>query len=319
MARGKTRRGFGLRPERIGEYWIERHIGETPTTALYEAVHRVLPRRAIVKVMLEPVDPPVQLLREAIILDALHHPGIARVYEAGLLPDRRAWFSYELVEGTTTASLLAPESFDRIGTVSLLRDLAEVLDYAHSRGVVHGGLHPERIVLTSITRGFPLCINDWSEVRTYDATPVAYIPTPASWHYSSPELAAGEPINDRSDVFSLGVIGYQLLTGQLPSRVQIATDEHQPSFISAEERCPDAPIELTRLVDQMLSYMPDERPSCAEIHEDLVFLAHALGSPEAASFRIRKPKWTPPLDFDQPPDDAPEHTHTRAKRTDEDG
>ncbi|MGE0547319.1 MAG: serine/threonine-protein kinase [Kofleriaceae bacterium] len=324
MTRGKTRR---ISPDRIGEYRIEKQLTTTSAYAVYQAIHRVLPRRAVIKVMFEPVfDPvaaPVQVLREACMLELLHHPGVVRIYEAGLLPDRRAWLAHELIEGTATTSLLEPGAMDRIDAIALLRDIAEVLDHAHSRGVVHGGLFPDRIVLTGLSRGFPLCIADWSDVRAHDASPIPHVPTTMTWHYSAPELAAGEAIDDRADVFSLGVIGYELLTGQLPSRVQIATSEHERSHALLEQQCPDAPPELTSLVDRMLSYDPKHRPTSAEIHEELLVLTDRLGSvdgPHGASIRIRQPKWTPPLRFDPAHDqDRTNRIERRMPRSDEEG
>ena len=256
------------------------------------------------------------------MLELLHHPGVVRIYEAGLLPDRRAWLAHELVDGTTTAGLLEPGAIDRMDAIALLRDIAEVLDHAHSRGVVHGGLFPDRIVLTGLSRGFPLCIADWSDVRAHDAAPVPHVPTTLNWHYSAPELSASEPIDDRADVFSLGVIGYQLLTGQLPSRVRIATNEHERSLFSIERLCPDAPRELTSLVDRMLAYEPGRRPDSAEVHEDLMMLADQIGEDGApgGSMRIRQPKWTPPLTFDPPQDHEPTNRiQRRPPHRDEEG
>ncbi|MGE3545091.1 MAG: serine/threonine-protein kinase [Kofleriaceae bacterium] len=281
----------------------------TAAYAVYQAIHRVLPRRAVLKVMFEPVEQPVQVLREACMLELLHHPGIVRIYEAGLLPDRRAWLSHELIEGTTTASLLEPGAIERVDAIALLRDIAEVLDHAHTRGVVHGGLFPERIVLTGLARGFPLCIADWSDVRAHDAMPVPYVPTTMTWHYSAPELATGDPVGDRADVYSLGAIGYQLLTGRLPSRVLIATgNERGRSELSIARHCPDAPRELAELVDRMLSYDPQDRPNSAEVHEELMILAELLGpdiGEPTVGPRIRQPKWTPPLRFDPLHDPVP--------------
>lgn len=282
--------------ERIGEYRIERLVVRTATCIEYYAEHLVLPRRAVLKV-LAPNVAALPVLREACMLEALHHPGVVRVYESGLLPDRRPWFARELVEGTPVSSSLAPGAIERMDMIALLRDIAEVLGHAHYRGIVHASLRPDKIMLTGRQRGYPVCITDWSDARAHDTSAAPHAPTAASWYYTAPEVAAGDALDDRADVFSLGVIAYRLLTGVLPFENQIAaaidgTMQHAPT----ELRCPDAPRELTAMVDQMLAHDRWDRPSASEVHQDLTWLCEALAVPSRGS-RIRRPRWTPALDF----------------------
>lgn len=282
--------------ERIGEYRIERVVVRTATCIEYYAEHLVLPRRAVLKV-LAPNVAALPVLREACILEALHHPGVVRVYESGLLPDRRPWFARELVEGTPVASSLEPGAVDQLEIIALLRDIAEVLAHAHYRGIVHASLRPDTIMLTGRQRGYPVCIIDWSDARTHDASAAPHAPAASSWHYTAPEVASGDALDDRADVFSLGVIAYRLLTGVLPfvNQMAAAIDGIQ-HHVPTEQRCPDAPRELTGMVDQMLARDRWDRPSASEVHQDLTWLCDALAVPSRA-LRIRRPRWTPPLDF----------------------
>ena len=298
--------------DRIGLYVIERELATDTTGVTYRAVHQVLPRRAVVKVMhAASVSPPaiqqplaVHVLREACILEALQHPGVIRLYESGMLPDRRPWFARELIEGATFASLLEPTShhIEHVDMIALLRDVAEVLDHAYRRGIIHCGLRPDRIVLTGRSRGYPICLTEWADARAHDAAPGAYAPSRAAWHYTSPELACGDPIDDRTDVFALGVIAYQLFTGRLPfdgdaiGTMRDGSTQHVPT----EVRCPDVPRELTGLVDSMLAHDRWDRPSMAEVHGDLAWLADVLATPISRSpqiVRIRRPRWTPSIDM----------------------
>lgn len=295
------------RPGRIGEYRIERQHARRGACLEYEGTHLVLPRRAVIKVMAPTQPIAVSILREACILEALQHPGIVRVYESGLLTDRRPWFARELVAGATLASLLAPGALDRVDVISLLRDVAALLAHAHQRGVVHGNLRPDRIVRTGRSRAFPICIVDWSDARAHDATAALPVPTGASRDYTAPEVLAGAGIDDRADVFSLGVIAYRLLTGKLPFDPAPAGasgargDEPSEGLVPTEVRCPDAPRELTGIVDQMLASDRRARPSSKEVHADLTWLAEVLAMPVAGArglVRIRKPRWTPAVDFE---------------------
>src|SRR6476469_5854545 len=104
--------------DRIGNYRIEIELSSTARAAEYRAVHMVLPRRAVIKVVHGQPDQPqiVNMLREACILDALHHPGIIRVYESGI-HDGQPWFAKEQVEGPTIKNLLSPGAIDRVDAI----------------------------------------------------------------------------------------------------------------------------------------------------------------------------------------------------------
>jgi serine/threonine-protein kinase len=245
----------------VGSYRIEHAVGG----GLFEARHAVLPRRALIKTVpdalgwVKPLR--VAVLREACILEALQHAGIPRLYETGRLDDGRPWFAFEDVDGTPLdeAKLTLPT------LVALLRDMAEVLEHAHRRGVIHAGLRPDRIILTD--RAFPICIDDWSSARTHDAG--AAVPTVAGpRRYEAPELAAGDPIDDRADVFALGAI--------------------------ARERLPaTTPALIAGLVEQMLAPDRWDRPSITEVRDALA----------AIPVSIPRPRWTPPLGVTRISDD----------------
>lgn len=290
--------------DRIGNYRIELELSADSKATVFRAVHLVLPRRATLKVMHGSVHQHliVNMLREACILDALQHPGVIRVYESGL-HEGRPWFATEIVDAPTIREFLSPGALDRVDAVAVLRDIAEVLEHAFKRGVVHCGVRPERIMLTGRGRGYPICIADWSDARAHDAPAQQFFPCNAAWHYTSPELACGDPIDDRTDVFSLGVIAYQMLTGRLPfdtgilAIVDDGTQQHVPTEILA----PDLAPELARLVDSMLAYDRWDRPSATEVHTELEWLSDMLGRhlaqprPATGMLRIRRPRWTPQI------------------------
>ncbi|MBA2541131.1 MAG: serine/threonine protein kinase [Deltaproteobacteria bacterium] len=291
--------------DRIATYRVERELGSTTTGVLYQAVHLVLPRRAIIKVMhpSRMQQFAVQLLREACLLEALHHPGIPKVYESGLLEDRRPWFAFEMIEGTPLSERMVDGPMPSVEVATLIRDLAGILEHAHKRGVVHRALRPDQVVVIARARQHcGVAIPDWTEARTHDSPGEAtMLPVRAARAYLAPELSRGETADDRADVFSLGVVAYHALTGALPR----GTERHP--FIPSIERCPEAPPELATLIDQMLSPDRFDRPTCTEIRSDLDWLAEALSielgleddahAPSASgSLRIRRPRWTPPIE-----------------------
>jgi serine/threonine-protein kinase len=294
--------------ERIGNYRIERALGRDGLSCAYEAAHLVLPRRAVLRVMdVEAVDPAaVHMLREAYILEALQHPGVVRVYESGLLPDRRPWSAREHVAGSALETVLGPAArlLDRAEAVGLLRDVAGVLEHAHERGVLLCGLRPSRVLLAGRSRAFPICFTDWSGARPHDAAPERFAGPAEARPFAAPELVVGDPIDERTDVFAIGVLAYRLLTGAVPfeDRAVARAPDGATFHVPAALRCPDVPRELAALVDQMLAHAPGERPSSGEAYEALAGMADLLAAAAHAAPRIRRPRWTPSLSFEDRPE-----------------
>jgi serine/threonine protein kinase len=303
--------------ERIGNYRVDAELGPTGSGVLLQAQHLVLPRRAIIKVVhtaFAKVKPfVVQTLREACILEAVAHPGVPIVYESGVLPDKRPWFAFELIRGPTLDDLLAARTLTVPEVAGLMRDLADILEHAHRRGVIHRGLRPERVVITA-DRRYPLCIPDWSEAIAHDAT--AGVPH-ATWdgpcNYVAPELAhqlangTQEHVDDRVDMFALGAIAYRALTGQVPFEGTPGPEPCQPALQLRR----DAPPALAGLIDSLLAFDRFDRPSASEVRTDIDWLFASLPdlqrrtAPEGTSPpaeivvlsqpRVRRPRWTPDI------------------------
>ena len=307
--------------DRIGNYRVERELGPTGSGMLIEAHHLVLPRKAIIKVV-HPAFAGVQLfvlqtLREACILEAISHVGVPIVYESGVLKDRRPWFAFEAIAGPTLEEVLATGPCSVISVAGLTRDLAEILEHAHRRGVIHRGLRPDRIVMTS-DRRFPLCIPDWSEALAQDATSHLPHSTNGTDRYVAPEVAnhsAGRTseFDERADMFALGVIAYRALTGRLP----FAAVRDAAPQIAAHDHRPEAPRELATLIDSLLAADRFDRPTASEVRAELDWLFSslpALQPPKPTDRtaptltagqdavlleppRLRRPRWTPDVHY----------------------
>jgi serine/threonine protein kinase len=271
---------------RIGDYLIDAVVTGKNGDLTYQATHVLLPRRASLQILhpaftgLAPVA--VQLIREGCILEALHHVGVPRMYECGVLADRRPWTATELVDGEPLQGGLPVAA-----VIDLVRDVAEILDHAHRRGVVHRNLRPLVILRCAPRRGFGHCVIDWSSARVYDATPTQLVPS-GSLRYRAPELVTGD-FDGRADVFSLGAIADEALADALPA----------------------APLGLTALLDRMLARDPANRPTAGEVRfaaaqlaevvelvpdepvaEEVVVLVDLPDDPEPPVIK-RKLKWTP--------------------------
>jgi hypothetical protein len=130
---------------RIGDYIIEHALDAPPGELAYAATHVLLPRRArLVVAESHHQTVAMQVMRYACLVEALRHPAVPRVFECGVMPDRRPWVATELIEGRVLADLDQPLVLHDV--IVLMRDLAEALEYVHGRGVVHGGLRLDHVV-----------------------------------------------------------------------------------------------------------------------------------------------------------------------------
>lgn len=268
-----------------GEYRIVRKLGEGGFGAVYEAVHPLLKRRAAVKVLHRLAssnsDAVLRFVAEARAVNQIKNRHIIDIFSFGKLGDGRHFYVMDLLEGEPLDRFLA-----RVGrcsvetTIQLLRPIAEALDAAHAAGVVHRDLKPQNIYLIwdatgetvpkLLDFGMAKLLGD-SPVHTQSGTPLG---TPL---YMSPEQARGDQVDGRSDVYALGVLCHELLTGKHPITgdntiaVLMAHIIQVPPGVS--EVCPDLPAALDQPVLDMLQKKPEARPASAS--EALAALAQA--------------------------------------------
>lgn len=204
----------------------------------------------------------VAMLRASRAIEGLVHPGIAPVVDRGMLPDRRPWMAAEVPSGVGLYDLIARRTMSTVEAAGLVHDLAEVLAYAHERGVAHGSLTMGAIVLATGTRAHPVCIVDW-------ATAIEDLGI-----YRAPEAG---PRDARGDIYALGVIAFRAATGRFPRR-KIA-------------EVPGVPSGLASLLVRMLAHDPAARPTAAEIRARAAELIAAASEPPRP--RSGRSRWTP--------------------------
>lgn len=304
-----------------GEYRLGRKLGEGGFGAVYEAVHPLLKRRAAVKVLHRIAgsdsDAVLRFVAEARAVNQIRNRHIIDIFSFGKLPDGRHFYVMDLLEGEPLDRYLAREGRVSVeNTIQLLRPIAEALDAAHAAGVVHRDLKPQNIYLVwdatgetvpkLLDFGMAKLLGD-SRVHTVSGTPLG---TPL---YMSPEQARGDVVDGRSDVYALGVLCHELLTGQLPITGENTIAVLMAHIIQAPPRmsevCADLPPELDEPVLRMLEKKPEQRPATATA---------ALDALASAAERAGVPVPSGPPRLSRPSPDSEwkrEHSHETADTT----
>lgn len=265
-------------------YRIVRLLGRGGMATVYLAVQESLGRDVALKLLApELADDPIaaeRFIREARTAAHLEHRHIVGVHDVGK-HDGQPYLSMEYMPRDSIAGGAMPPA----EALQVVREIALALDHAHRRGVVHRDVKPENI----LRRNDGSCaLADFGIARTTDSGLALTqdgmtVGTP---HYMSPEQVQGQPLDGRSDLYSLGVVLYQLLTGQLPYR---GTDGWNVGMQHISAPRPTLPPDLQRfqpLVDALMAKDPADRPqSGAEVARkvDAALAAITPSSPTAAA------------------------------------
>ncbi len=264
-------------------YRILTELGRGGMGEVYLAEHMHLKRLEAVKVLRPNLADEFagRFRREARAMNRLRHPNIVCVYDFGQLPDGRFYLSMEFAQGSNLRDVLRKVGVlgvDR--TVAILSQMAEAIDHAHSRGVIHRDLKPANLILGKDKSDADLVkILDFGVAKIIAPEYIDSLPktgrvfygTPA---YMSPELLKGTGDDPRSDIYSLGCIGFELLTGRrLYSGAPVEVCQKQ--IASPAPRLGDAaagpfPPELESVISRCLEKSPARRPQTgAEIVQQL--------------------------------------------------
>ena len=287
----------GLAPGKVlGNYRLVRVLGAGGMATVYEAVHRRIGRRAAIKVLHARVarDPQLaqRFVNEARAVNLIRHPGLVKIDEFGLLDDGTYFLVMEHLDGEALDRRL-----DRVGrcavaeAISIARQVALALAAAHAQGVVHRDLKPGNVILTRdpdepgrerakvldfgiarLTVAFDEEGGEAQAIAPIERTRSNVIMgTPA---YMSPEQCRDTAhVTEKTDVYALGVMLFELLAGRRPFVAELASEvmtmhvKAEPP--SLEALAPEVPQEVVRLVERMLTKDPAARPSMTEVAEAL--------------------------------------------------
>ncbi len=275
--------GVRLQPgTEIAGYLIDEEIGKGGMGHVYSATHRMIGKRAAIKVLRPEVSrSPIvieRFIQEARAVNQIQHPNIIDIFAFGALDDGRAYQIMDLLVGESLRRRLKRGPLIPSEAASVIEETALALIAAHDKGFIHRDLKPDNIFLQERE-------GRWPEVKLLDFGLAKMMPeaqmapliktktgvmlgTP---EYMSPEQARGEGVDYRTDIYALGVMMFEILSGRRPfismgdpiSTLMLHAEEPPPSlkdYVSSE-----LPVEMVQLVDSMLAKDPAARPSLAAV------------------------------------------------------
>jgi hypothetical protein len=297
----------------VGNVRIEKELASGGMGEVYVGTHLRLDRLVTVKVMHSYIegDPEAQARfeREAKVVAALRHPNIVQVFDFDIA-DGHPYIVMEYLRGPSLAAYLRElndrnEKLQPAQVAHLLSIMAIALDYAHEQGVIHRDIKPGNIILHNKTGLFssdlPLgsltepAITDFGLVRIHTTTQSSAGKRSGTPAYMSPEQSHGLTVDHRSDIYSLGIVLYELIAGHVPFNAETNWGIIYKHINEPPPPIPGIPPPVQKVIDRVLAKDPDARyQTCRELAADymdaigMVSEAHALRAATGASLPVTR-------------------------------
>jgi serine/threonine-protein kinase len=280
-------------------YHILKKLGEGGMGTVYLAEHVKMGRKAALKVMNPGMnsdpDAIARFNREAANASRLNHPNVCGIYDFGETPEGLIYLAMEFIEGESLTSLIEKNGFlPAPRAASIIHQAADALAVAHDYGIVHRDLKPDNIMIAKGRDGSDMVkVVDFgiAKASSSDAQKVTktglVVGTP---EYMSPEQLAGDKLDGRSDIYSLGLVAFNCLTGTLPFQSNSAQEAmimrltDQPKTLAEMKPDIDWPPELQAVMDKVLARDADERyQKSAEFGRDIAKAVENMPAAVAAA------------------------------------
>jgi serine/threonine-protein kinase len=269
----------------VGGYVLDGELGSGGMGVVYAATHPLIGKRAAIKVLRPDLSTnPAAVERfvmEARAVNQIGHPNIVDIFAFGKLADGRSYYVMDFLTGETLRKRLARGPLHIAELVTILDEIASALIAAHDKGIIHRDLKPDNVFMVTVPGRWPeVKLLDWgllklsstqsaissTQYRTLTGTVMG---TPV---YMSPEQArASESVDARTDIYSLGVVAYEMACGAPPFKKGSSIDTllaHQDEPLPPlAPKCPALPDELVQLIEAMLAKDADGRPTLTAVRE----------------------------------------------------
>ena len=273
----------GLLPGvKAGPRIVERELGRGGMGAVYAVVHEEIGKRAALKVvharLLGPGFNADRMLLEAKVVNQVGHPNIVDIFETGKLPDGRPYIVMERLEGQPLSYRADEGKILPDQVIAILLQVCDALIASHAAGVIHRDLKLDNVFLVDnaddpatpkvklLDWGIAKVIETGTTKTVRHTIEGQLVGTP---QYLSPEQARGADVSPQSDVYSLGVMAYELFLEQLPFEAETSAEIMAMHLRATppppRDMWPDIPAQLEALILSMLAKQPDHRPSMLEV------------------------------------------------------
>lgn len=258
-------------------YEIVKSIGEGGMANVYLANDKILDRKVAIKVLRGDLSADEKFVRrfqrEALSVSNLSHPNIVEVYDVGE-EDGQYYIVMEYIEGKTLKQLLNKrESLTLTEVIDIMTQLTDGIAHAHESYIIHRDIKPQNIMIEDDGK---IKITDFGIAMALNATQITQTNSVmGSVHYLPPEQASGKGATIKGDIYSLGILMYELLTGTVPFKgdnaVEIALKHMKDKIPSVRKQNPAIPQSVENIILKAAAKNPRNRYETArEMHEDLV-------------------------------------------------
>ncbi len=263
---------------KCGPWIIDREIGRGGMGAVYAVVHEDIGKRAALKIvhrrLLTPAFNIDRVMLEAKVVNAVGHPNIVDIFETGKLEDGRPYVVMERLEGQPLSFVADEGKIPSDHVIAILLQVCDALIAAHAAHIVHRDLKLDNVFLVDNVEvpGFPkVKLIDWgiAKVINHDVRHTIEGQLVGTPQYLSPEQARGAEVTPQSDVYSLGVMAYELFLEQLPFEAETSAEIMAMHLRAVppvpNELWPEIPQQLEDLLLLMLAKNPENRPTMLEV------------------------------------------------------
>ena len=279
-----------------GRYELQELVGSGGMSNVFRAHDRLLERSVAIKILHEQFgrddDYVERFRREARSVAQLAHPNIVTVIDRGQ-EDGRQYIVFEYIEGDNLKALISDGGLPIDEALDYALQVAHALDFAHKRGLVHRDIKPQNVLLNDEGQAK---VTDFGIARSLDVQGVTQTGTVlGTSDYIAPEQARGDQVDQKTDIYSLGTVLYELLTGEVPYEgdnfVVVAMKHVNDPVPSVRDRRPDVPYRLDHLVRRAMAKEPDDRfASMEELVGELQACLAENGSGEGETMVVPRPR-----------------------------